>query len=275
MLLGRFIAPSPYRPIGLMTYYLWASPLPRPGWLNMAIDTALLERAQAGERWVRLYAWEPTLSFGRHEPVERRYDSAIISGLGLAVVRRPTGGRAVWHADELTYAVAAPVNDVGSLQEAYRGVHEWLRAALRSLGAPAELAPRARAVAVDGGACFASSAGGEVVVGGRKVVGSAQLRQGTAMLQHGSILLDGDQSLVARVTRGSAPTDGSMTLRQAVGRPVSWQETDSAVCESVRAAWGTAAVPAPALIDQLLARAEAAGARYRSERWIWAGAAAG
>ncbi|HET7470070.1 MAG TPA: hypothetical protein VFJ81_10365 [Gemmatimonadales bacterium] len=258
-----------------MTYYLWPSALPRPGWLNMAIDAALLERAQAGERWVRLYAWEPTLSFGRHEPVDRRYDSSIIADLGLAVVRRPTGGRAVWHADELTYALAAPVNEVGSLPEAYRRVHEWLRDALRTLGAPAELAPRTRTVGVDAGACFASSAGGEVVVGGRKVVGSAQLRQGTAMLQHGSILLDGDQALVARVTRGGVPTDRSMTLRQAVGRPVTWQEAAVAVRESVRAAWGTAVAPPPALVDQLLARAAATGARYRSERWIWAGATAG
>jgi len=258
-----------------VTYYFWASPLPRPGWLNMAIDAVLLERAEAGERWVRLYAWEPTLSFGRHEPVERRYDSATIAALGLAVVRRPTGGRAVWHADELTYAVAAPAADLGSLQQAYRRVHEWLRDALRSLGAPAELAPRGRAVGVDEGACFASPAGGEIVVAGRKVVGSAQLRQGTAMLQHGSILLDGDQAVVAQVTRGITPRDGSITLRQALGRPVLWQEAADAVSESVAAAWGTPTLPAPGLLDQLVSRAHAASARFRSGHSIRAGAATG
>ena len=258
-----------------MSYYLWSSPLPRPGWLNMAIDAALLERAEAGERWVRLYAWEPTLSFGRHEPVERRYDPAMIAALGLAVVRRPTGGRAVWHADELTYAVAAPVADLGSLQDAYRRVHQWLRDALRSLGAAAELAPRVRAAGVDAGACFASPAGGEVVVGGRKVVGSAQLRQGMGMLQHGSILLDGDQAIVARVTRADPPADGSMALRQAAGRPVSWDEAAAAVTRVVRAAWGPPLLPDPDLIDQLLAHAGAASTRFRSERWIWAGAATG
>jgi lipoate-protein ligase A len=258
-----------------MSYYLWTSPLPRPGWLNMAIDTALLERAEAGERWVRLYAWEPTLSFGRHEPVERRYDAESIAALDLAVVRRPTGGRAVWHAEELTYAVAAPADELGSLQEAYHQVHQWLRDALRALGAAADLAPRGRAAGVDAGACFASPAGGEVVVGGRKVIGSAQLRQGIAMLQHGSILLDGDQSMVARVTRGDTPGDGSMTLRQAAGRPVSWEETAAAVGESVRAAWGKPALPGPDLIEQLLARAAAASTRFRSERWTWAGATTG
>jgi lipoate-protein ligase A len=258
-----------------MSYYLWGSSLRHSGWLNMAIDAVLLERAKGGERWVRLYAWEPTLSFGRHEPVERRYDPETIATLGLAVVRRPTGGRAVWHADELTYAVAAPAEDLGSLQDAYRRVHEWLRDALRSLGAAAELAPRVRATGVDAGACFATPAGGEVVVGGRKVVGSAQLRQGTAMLQHGSILLDGDQAVVARVTRGDPPPDGSMALRQAVSRPVSWDEAAAAVTGSVQAAWGRPTLPGAALIDQLLAHADAASERFRSDPWIWAGAATG
>jgi lipoyl(octanoyl) transferase len=258
-----------------MPYYLWPSPLPRAGWLNMAIDTALLERAEAGERWVRLYAWEPTLSFGRHEPVERRYDAATIAALGLAVVRRPTGGRAVWHADELTYAVAAPAEQLGSLQHAYLQVHQWLRDALRSLGAAAELAPRGRAVGVDAGACFASPVGGEVMVGGRKVVGSAQVRRGMAMLQHGSLLLDGDQAIVARVTLGNAPADGSIALRQATGRMVSWEEAAAAVSRCVQAAWGPPTLPGPELIDQLLARAGAAAPRFRSEHWIWAGAATG
>jgi lipoate-protein ligase A len=258
-----------------MSYYLWSSPRPRPGWLNMALDVTLLERAEGGERWVRMYAWEPTLSFGRHEPVERRYDAASIAALGMAAVRRPTGGRAVWHADELTYAVAAPIEELGSLQDAYRRIHAWLRDALRSLGAAAELAAKGRTAGVDAGACFASPAGGELVVGGRKLVGSAQLRQGTAMLQHGSILLDGDQSIVARVTRGDVQPDGSISLRHAVGRAVSWEDAAAAVRECVQAAWGSPMLPEPELIGRLVARAHAIGAHFRSERWIWAGAAGG
>ncbi|HKR98600.1 MAG TPA: hypothetical protein VJU79_03700, partial [Candidatus Dormibacteraeota bacterium] len=68
--------------------------MPHPGWLNMGIDTALLERARDGERWFRLYAWEPTLSFGRHEPASRRYHRPSIEAAAIPVVRRPTGGRA-------------------------------------------------------------------------------------------------------------------------------------------------------------------------------------
>ena len=76
----------------------------------MALDAALLEAAERdGLRALRLYAWQPgTLSFGRNEPATRRYDRAAIEARGLATVRRPTGGRAVWHHHEVTYAVAAP-----------------------------------------------------------------------------------------------------------------------------------------------------------------------
>ena len=113
------------------------------------------------------------------------------------------------------------------------------------------------------------------MAGGRKLVGSAQLRQGTAMLQHGSILLEGDQAVVARVTRGDTPADGSTALRQAVGRPVSWEEAAEAVAGSVRTAWGAPALPGLDLIDHILARAGAASGRFRSERWNWAGAVTG
>ena len=91
-------------------WHLWIDDSPRPGWANMAIDQVLLQRAQhQGESWLRLYQWAPhCLSFGRHEPASRRYDPERIQELGIDTVRRPTGGRAVWHARELTYAVVAP-----------------------------------------------------------------------------------------------------------------------------------------------------------------------
>ncbi len=128
---------------------LWIDRTPRPGWANMAIDQTLLERASAGERWLRLYGWEPScLSFGRHEPAARRYDAGRIAALGMDVVRRPTGGRAVWHARELTYTVACP-GGLGSLRESYLEIHAMLRDALHSLGVPAE--PRAAGPGGKGG----------------------------------------------------------------------------------------------------------------------------
>ena len=259
----------------LQPYRVWSDPLPRPGWLNMAIDSTLLERAEAGERWLRLYAWEPTLSFGRHEPAARRYDAGCIETMGLAVVRRPTGGRAVWHAGELTYAVAAPAEELGSLRDAYVAIHLVLRDAIRRLGARAELAPLGRARGVDAGACFASPAGGEVMVMGRKAVGSAQLRRGAALLQHGSILLEDDQAIVGQVTRGEAPADLSLPLRRALGRIVPWAEAASAVTAAAADAWGAGSRPGRDEEAAILARATDSSERFRAPAWTWSGAPGG
>lgn len=201
----------------------------------MAVDEALLAAAdRTGNAYLRLYRWAPPcLSFGRNEPALTRYDRALIERRGLDVVRRPTGGRAVWHEHEVTYAVAAPVAAFGSLLASYRSIHERLAGALRTLGLDASLAPTRASVPLDRGpgACFAAPVGGEVLVGGRKVVGSAQVRHGTAFLQHGSILLDGGQELVAAVTRrpGSAAAEPATTLSAALGRPVGFAEVAGAI----------------------------------------------
>src|SRR3954452_19252879 len=125
-------------------WQLWVDDLPRPGWANMSIDQTLLERADhLAESWLRLYQWEPhCLSFGRNEPARTRYSVDAIRALGLDTVRRPTGGRAVLHSRELTYAVAAPIGQFGSLRDAYQKIHQMLAQALRLLGANVFLAPR-------------------------------------------------------------------------------------------------------------------------------------
>ena len=250
-------------------FSVWSDPLPRAGWLNMAIDHALLERARAGESWLRLYAWSPAcLSFGRHEPAARRYDRTRIEGLGLDVVRRPTGGRAVWHAGELTYAVAAPAAALGTMREAYGAIHRVIRNAVRTLGVPAELAPPRAAIRPDAGACFAAPVGGEVTVGDHKVVGSAQLRQDGALLQHGSILLADDQAMVARLTRGDPPADRSAPLARLLGRPIGWQEAAEAVTRAAAEQWGP---PGGCLDDwgSVLQQARGHAARFRSSAWTW------
>lgn len=180
-------------------WHLWVDNTPRPGWANMAIDQTLLDRAeQSAESWLRMYQWAPhCLSFGRHEPAAFRYDRDRIQALRIDTVRRPTGGRAVWHAQELTYAVAAPSIEFGSLRAAYHEIHEMLAHALSMLGRPMYLAGPRRTPPLSAGACFAEAVGGEIMMGERKVVGSAQLRQGDAFLQHGSILLEDNQTTVA------------------------------------------------------------------------------
>ena len=172
----------------------------------MAADAALLDRAiGSGGAFLRLYRWNPpTLSIGRNQQLDGDY--------GVPVVRRPTGGKAVWHEDELTYAVAAPISLFGSLRDAYCEIHTRLATALRSLGIDATLAPYRPVVRPSEGptSCFAAPVGGEILVAGRKLVGSAQVRRGDAFLQHGSILLNGQQP--------GAP--GGTTVAAAVGRPL-------------------------------------------------------
>jgi len=147
-------------------------------------------------------------------------------------VRRPTGGRAVWHEHEVTYSVTAPIAVFGSLKAAYCAIHQRIADALGTLGATATLAPSlraARGMSLALGACFASPVGGEVLIGGRKVVGSAQVRQGDAFLQHGSILLDGSQDIVQQVSvRPGAPAR-AVTLREALGRVVAFDEVAEAI----------------------------------------------
>lgn len=212
----------------------------RPGAENMGIDAALLRDARRGAAFLRLYRWSPPcLSFGRNEPARSRYDQATIERLGLDVVRRPTGGRAVWHEKEVTYAVAGPATMFGSLREAYIRVHMLLAAALGRLGVPAELAqrPSGRMVEPGGGACFAAPVGGEIVADGRKLVGSAQIREQGAFLQHGSILLEDGQDLVTRVTRGAIAAPAATSLRGLLGSRVTFEEVAQVVAAEARAIW--------------------------------------
>jgi lipoate-protein ligase A len=223
----------PASEVSAPAWQLLIEPVGHSGRENMARDQALLDAAdRTGGAFLRLYRWSPPcLSFGRNEPALTRYDRSAIERLGLDVVRRPTGGRAVWHDAEVTYAVAAPIAWFGSLRQSYRAIHERLAAALRTLGVPASLAEGDAGLVQ--GPCFASSVGGEIVVNGRKLVGSAQVRQGRAFLQHGSILLEGTQGVVQDViVARRSPSIRHTTLREVLGRTPSFAEVVAAVVEA-------------------------------------------
>jgi lipoate-protein ligase A len=246
-----------------MQWHLVLDPTGRPGSRQMAVDASLLAAAGPDGAFLRFYQWNPPcLSFGRNEPATTRYDRARIAALGLATVRRPTGGRAVWHDAEVTYAVAGPATLFGSLPETYRAIHDVIATGLRALGVPAMLAPTAAPVTPGAGACFASPAGGEVVVGGRKLVGSAQVREGHAFLQHGSILLADGQDRVAQVTRGAAPPAQATSLGEVLGRDVTFAEVSEAITAAARAAWpGTWTTSAPPAVP--------ADNRFADPDWTW------
>ena len=238
----------------------------------MALDAALLSAAERdGACTLRLYAWDPpTLSFGRNEPALRRYDRAAIAARGLAVVRRPTGGRAVWHHREVTYAVAAPSSVFGSLRDTYREIHAMLADALTSLGAAVLLAADRPADGVGAGACFASAAGGEVMaLRGGKVVGSAQVRGDGAFLQHGSVLLAADQEVVAGVTIGDAAAPSATGVAELVApERATWDAVAAAIHRAAAARW---LVPAVAGTPRPEVRQAAADlvATYADAAWTW------
>ena len=238
----------------------------------MAIDQTLLDRAeQQGESWLRLYQWQPhCLSFGRHEPALRRYDAGRIRQLGLDTVRRPTGGRAVWHCRELTYAVTAPVQQLGPLHAAYLEIHRMLAAALGELGTVTSLAAPAGPTLLDAGACFARAAGGEVMVAERKIVGSAQLRRGAALLQHGSIMLEDDQAMVAHLIVGrDRPSAPATPLSLLLGRRLGVNEVVAAVARAAALRWQGAwsRITDSGAILQGAARYFA---QFQSPAWTWA-----
>jgi lipoate-protein ligase A len=239
----------------------------------MAVDHALAECSTGGEAVLRLYRWErPTLSLGRNEPA-RPYPIDAIRARGMDIVRRPTGGRAVLHDAELTYAVVAPISRDGGAwgpRAAYRAINEALAAALRSLGAPVAVSDgvsekAVRALGPDAGPCFRSPAPGEVVAAGRKLVGSAQARIGGALLQHGSILLAGSQ-VELEVETHRDPASGPITLSELVPH-VSIDEVAGAVAESLRmrlgGEWGEGELRG----DELAAADRLERSRYLDEAW--------
>jgi lipoate-protein ligase A len=232
----------------------------------MAADHDLLLAAQNGESFLRLYRWIPgCLSFGRNEPALTRYERDRISQLGLDTVRRPTGGRAVWHDAEVTYAIAAPIETFGSLTDTYVAIHQVLARALSRLGLDAAIAPRPTSghAGLGTGSCFASPAGGEVTVGGRKLIGSAQVREGNGFLQHGSILLEDGQDIVSEVTLGTKVPVHATSISTALKRPVGFAEVCSAIVDEPSAPWngGTGLsdlMPDPAQL-----------ARFADPTWTW------
>jgi lipoate-protein ligase A len=229
------------------------------GRTNMAIDAAILEGVDEGRSGpaVRVYAWEPpTVSTGNSQRASLELDLDACRGAGLGVVRRPTGGRAVLHYGELTYSVVGPAGEAplgDSISETYESIATALVLGLAHLGVRAELAPVATTARGRGEAappCFVSAGRFEVVVGGRKLIGSAQRRRGRAVLQHGSLLIDDTHTGLADVMRVRRESDREAVrdalrakttdLKSLLGRPVGFAEVASAVRLGFESAWGIA-----------------------------------
>lgn len=237
----------------------------------MAIDAALADRARtSGEAVLRLYQWSaPTLSFGAHERTKGRFDPATLAAHGVAAVRRPTGGRVLLHDAEFTYSVTAPASADESIGASVRRINVLLLDALRRLGVRAEEAPRPpeRPLLPGRDACFSQASAGEIVVDGRKLVGSAQRRDVGVLLQHGSILLTDEQARILELAgEPMIPPAPAAALDAILGRRVTREEVRAAFQEALRSHEETG----PDLPhEEARAMAEPFVGHFASPEWTW------
>lgn len=183
--------------------------------MNMAIDDILLDAARQGAGPIlRTYEWRPpAVSIGYAQRVEDAVDVDRCRALGIDLVRRTTGGRAVLHWNELTYSFHCADGEgpaAHPVQEASRILGECLADGLRRFGVDASLERGSSPAQGRRGACFASTARWELTCGGRKLVGSAQRRTRGALLQHGSILAGSEHLLLTDMLPAPAPAETSL-----------------------------------------------------------------
>lgn len=192
--------------------YTIASPV-----MNMALDEAILIAHRRGHvpPTIRLYGWHPpALSLGYFQKAEREVDLRTINAEKVVLVRRLTGGRAVLHDQEITYSVIVKLNYPqvpSSVSASHQWISQGLTLGLQRLGLPIEASKPQRAQVHASLACFDAPSDYEIVLQGKKLVGSAQTRQQGVLLQHGSILLSSHVDRLVRMMK--MPTD---TMRERI-----------------------------------------------------------
>ncbi|HJN42247.1 MAG: biotin/lipoate A/B protein ligase family protein [Anaerolineales bacterium] len=210
----------------------------------MATDEAILAAVsrRLAAPTLRLYAWEPAcLSLGRAQPATEVAHERL-RALGYGLVRRPSGGRAILHIDELTYSVYLRKSDAlarGGVLSAYRRLSAALLTGLDEIGLPARSDADAVGGAAAGAVCFEQCSHYEITVAARKLLGSAQWRQGGGVLQHGSLPLRGDMARICAVLAYASPEQRerargrvrqrATTLAAALGREVRWGDVATAL----------------------------------------------
>jgi len=250
---------------------------PTDGATNMAIDEAIWRGRRAGTSppTLRFFAWAPpTVSLGYGQRLDDHVDAAACARLGVGLVRRPTGGSAIYHDGperELTYSVAATAEDLGvgdDLLLTYEWIGRALRRGLRALGAEAELMAARRPEGLSPAFCFARTATYELEIDGRKVVGSAQRRQGTSFLQHGAVLLGVDEPRLRTLfPRTRDPLATLTTLEAALGRRPGFDEVAAALGTAFEAEHDLTLAPDGLTRTEVEAMERLAHDKYRTGEW--------
>ena len=255
---------------------------PADGATNMAVDEAILAAVVDGlsPPTLRLYSWSPPcLSLGRNQPLSN-VDLVACREMGIDVVRRPTGGRAILHTDELTYALVLLQSDpraTGDVVESYRRLSEGLLTGLRSLGVAANRAVGQRKGGTDLTAiCFETPSDYEITAGGRKLMGSAQWRAKGGVLQHGTLPLHGalDRIVaclnlpeVERESQRLCLLQKAITLEEALGQPIPFCQAADAMATGLAKALRLTLVPGELTAHELAVASELRHNRYSEPDW--------
>jgi len=267
--------PTPWR--------LLISPPARGSW-NMAVDEAILEAATRGDvpPTLRLFGWQPAcLSLG-YAQAAADADRVRLTQRGWDLVRRPTGGKAILHTDELTYSVAGPQTEprlVGSVLESYRRLSAALLKALHLLGIPAQSQAEVlhSESASKGPVCFEVPSNYEITVGGKKLIGSAQARRREGVLQHGTLPLYGDLTRICAVLAFPGETERSLaadrlvrratTAEIVLGYPLDWNTAAHAFTTAFEQTLDMALTPAALTPSELERAAQLEHEKYTHPSW--------
>lgn len=252
----------------------------------MAVDEAIFEAvaARSVPPTLRIYGWAPPgVSLGYFQAVVPGVNLEAVRRRGYGLVRRPTGGRAIIHHHEVTYSVCIRLEDLAagsSVLESYRAISRGIEAGLTLLGVPAAIPGRLPGAREKGRelptVCFAKAGGGDMLVDGRKIVGSAQMRREGAVLQHGSIpiRIDLAEHMEILGDAGQNAQAQQQALRQAacgvadaIGRDISFEELGDSIVTGFAGALGCRLLAAD-LSEREQARAsELLAAKYANDEW--------
>jgi lipoyl(octanoyl) transferase len=263
---------------------------PTCGAWNMALDEALLEGMAENKATpiLRLYAWEPAcLSLGYAQPFQD-VDMAALARNGWDIVRRPTGGRAILHTDELTYAVIAPHSEprlAGGVLESYQRLSAALLDALHRIQVPAAAQTEAFTLPENqptnrnakGPVCFEVPSNYEITVDGRKLIGSAQARRREGVLQHGTLPLFGDLKRILSVLVFENETERQAAARRLLSRAatvadslgvvISWETAAQAMRAAFQEVLQLKLVPSSPSLSERQRAEELVAEKYASEAW--------
>jgi lipoate-protein ligase A len=258
------------------------------GATNMAIDEAILIGVLDGTSppTLRFYGWEPPcVSIGYAQSMRKEIDLQACLERGYAWVRRPTGGRAVLHIDELTYSITAPQTEprvAGDIITSYRRLSLGLVTGLRILGCDVAQAhdhqtSETGSSDAASAACFDVPSHYEITAHGRKLVGSAQVRRRGVVLQHGALPLRGDITRLVDVLALAEPhrqvlrtklLSRAIALDRALGRDNSFDQVVSALAAGFSRALNLELVPGP-LSTVERERATQLEEKYVSDEWTF------